>query len=59
MTLPAITLAIVTSVYAIRMLRDNLIEVLDADYIKMAQLKGLSIWQVTGGMLCLTHCCQP
>jgi len=47
MTLPAITLAIVTSVYAIRMLRDNLIEVLDADYIKMAQLKGLSIWQVT------------
>jgi peptide/nickel transport system permease protein len=46
MTLPAITLAVVTSVYAIRMLRDNLIEVLEADYIKMAELKGLSIWQV-------------
>ncbi|MDP9137788.1 MAG: ABC transporter permease [Pseudomonadota bacterium] len=42
MTLPAITLAIVMAVYAVRMLRDNLIEVLDADYIRMAELKGLS-----------------
>jgi peptide/nickel transport system permease protein len=46
MTLPALTLAIVTSVYGIRMLRDNLIEVLDADYIKMARIRGLSTWQV-------------
>lgn len=45
-TLPAVTLAIITSVYGIRMLRDNLIEVLGSDYIKMAQLKGLSTWQV-------------
>ncbi len=44
--LPAITLAIVSSVYGIRMLRDNLIEVLDADYIKMARIRGLSTWQV-------------
>jgi peptide/nickel transport system permease protein len=42
MTLPAMTLAIVMSVYAVRMLRDNLIEVLDSDYIRMAELKGLS-----------------
>ena len=42
MTLPAITLAIVMSVYAVRMLRDNLIEVLDSDYVRMAELKGLS-----------------
>ncbi|UVK43873.1 ABC transporter permease [Mesorhizobium sp. AR07] len=42
MTLPALTLAIVMSVYAVRMLRDNLIEVLDSDYIRMAELKGLS-----------------
>ena len=42
MTLPALTLAIVMAVYAVRMLRDNLIEVLDADYIRMAELKGLS-----------------
>ena len=42
MTLPAMTLAIVMAVYAVRMLRDNLIEVLDSDYIRMAELKGLS-----------------
>jgi peptide/nickel transport system permease protein len=41
-TLPALTLAIVMSVYAVRMLRDNLIEVLDADFVRMAELKGLS-----------------
>jgi peptide/nickel transport system permease protein len=41
-TLPALTLAIVMAVYAVRMLRDNLIEVLDADFVRMAELKGLS-----------------
>lgn len=41
-TLPAITLAIVMAVYAVRMLRDNLIEVLDSDYVRMAELKGVS-----------------
>ena len=41
MTLPAATLAIVMAVYAVRMLRDNLIEVLDSDYVRMAELKGL------------------
>jgi peptide/nickel transport system permease protein len=46
MTLPALTLAIVMAVYAVRMLRDNLIEVLDSDYIRMAELKGLSRWRV-------------
>ena len=42
MTLPAVTLAIVMAVYAVRMLRDNLIEVLGSDYVRMAELKGLS-----------------
>jgi peptide/nickel transport system permease protein len=42
MTLPAITLAIVMAVYGVRMLRDNLIEILDSDYVRMAELKGLS-----------------
>lgn len=42
LALPAITLAIVMASYAIRMLRDNLIEVLDSDYVRMAELKGLS-----------------
>lgn len=46
LTLPAITLAIVTSVYAIRMLRDNLIEVFGSDYVRMATLKGLPRHQV-------------
>jgi peptide/nickel transport system permease protein len=46
MTLPAVTLAIVMAVYAVRMLRDNLIEVLDADYVRMAELKGLSARRV-------------
>ncbi len=45
-TLPALTLAIVMAVYAVRMLRDNLIEVLDSDYIRMAELKGLSAKRV-------------
>lgn len=40
-TLPALTLAIVMAVYAVRMLRDNLIEVLDADYIRTAELRGV------------------
>jgi peptide/nickel transport system permease protein len=41
LVLPGTTLAIVMAVYAIRMLRDNLIEVLDSDYVRMAELKGL------------------
>lgn len=40
--MPAITLAIVMAVYAVRMLRDGLIDVLDADFVRMARLKGLS-----------------
>jgi peptide/nickel transport system permease protein len=45
-TLPAVTLAIVMAVYAVRMLRDNLIEVLDSEYVRMAELKGLPRRQV-------------
>lgn len=40
--LPALTLALVMAVYAVRMLRDNLIDVLQADFVRMAELKGLS-----------------
>lgn len=29
------------AVYAVRMLRDNLIEVLESDFVRMAELKGL------------------
>ena len=46
LTLPAITLAIAMSVYAIRMLRDNLIEILDSEYVRMATLKGLPRYRV-------------
>ena len=41
LVLPSVTLAIVMAVYAVRMLRDNLIEVLDSEYIRMAELKGM------------------
>lgn len=44
--LPAVTLTVVMSAYAIRMLRDNLIEVLDSEFIRMAVLKGLPRWRV-------------
>jgi peptide/nickel transport system permease protein len=42
LVLPATTLALVMASTAIRMLRDNLIEVLDSDYVRMAEYKGLS-----------------
>ena len=41
LVLPGTTLAIVMAIYAVRMLRDNLIEVLDSAYVRMAELKGL------------------
>ena len=41
MTLPAVTLAIAMAIPAVRMLRDNLIEVLDSEYVRMAEMKGL------------------
>jgi peptide/nickel transport system permease protein len=41
MILPAVTLAIIMAVYAIRILRDSLIEVLRSDYVRLAELKGL------------------
>ena len=41
LVLPALTLGLVMSVYAVRFLRDELIEVLDSDYIRMAHLNGL------------------
>jgi peptide/nickel transport system permease protein len=41
LAMPALTLAIVMAVYAARMLRDNLIEVLRAPYVIMARLRGL------------------
>ena len=41
LVLPALTLGLVMSVYAVRFLRDGLIEVLDSEYIRMAHLNGL------------------
>ena len=49
LVLPALTLSLVMSVYAIRFLRDGLIEVLDSDYIRMAELNGLSRRQIIWG----------
>jgi peptide/nickel transport system permease protein len=46
MALPTITLAISLMPHAVRMLRDNLIEVLNSEYVRMATLKGLPRRQV-------------
>jgi peptide/nickel transport system permease protein len=40
--LPAFTLAISMAVYGIRMLRDNLIDVLESEFIQIALLRGLT-----------------
>ena len=39
--MPALTIALVMTVHTVRMLRDNLIEVLESDYVRVAVLKGL------------------
>jgi peptide/nickel transport system permease protein len=44
--LPAITLMVAMAVYAIRMLRDSLIDVLDSEFVRMATLKGVPRWRV-------------
>jgi len=44
--MPSITLALVMFVYGVRMLRDNLIEILNAEYVLMAGLKGLPRYRV-------------
>ena len=44
--LPAVTLMVAMAVYAIRMLRDNLIDVLDSEFVRMATLKGVPRWRV-------------
>ncbi len=41
MILPAATIALVMATYAMRYLRDSLIEVLQTDYIRMARLNGI------------------
>jgi peptide/nickel transport system permease protein len=46
LVLPAVTLTVGMAVYAIRMLRDNLIEVLESEYVRMATLKGVRRWRV-------------
>jgi peptide/nickel transport system permease protein len=40
--LPAVSLAILLAVYGTRLLRESLIELLESDFIRMAELKGLS-----------------
>jgi peptide/nickel transport system permease protein len=46
LVLPALTLGVVITVHTVRMLRDNLIEVLESEYVRMAELKGLPRWKV-------------
>lgn len=46
MALPTITIVAAMSAYAVRMMRESLIEVLDSSYVLMARLKGLPKWRV-------------
>ncbi|MBE2275443.1 MAG: ABC transporter permease [Rhodobacteraceae bacterium] len=39
--LPALSLCVVMTAYAIRLMRESLIQILDSDYVRMAELKGL------------------
>ena len=41
LSLPVLTLTAAMTAYAVRMMRDNLIDVLESDYVRMATLKGL------------------
>ncbi len=44
--LPTITIVAAMSAYAVRMMRESLIEVLDSSYVLMARLKGMPRWRV-------------
>jgi peptide/nickel transport system permease protein len=41
LTLPAVTLTVAMTAYAVRMMQASLVSVLDSDYVRMATLKGL------------------
>ena len=47
--LPAVTLAAISTAYAARIMRSQLLEVMGQDYIRTAAAKGLSSRQVIGG----------
>lgn len=46
MALPTVTLTAAMTAYGVRMLRDRLIEVFEAEYVRMATLRGLPRWRV-------------
>lgn len=46
LTLPVLTLTAAMTAYGVRMLRDRLIEVFEAEFVRMATLRGLSRWRV-------------
>lgn len=46
LTLPAITISLTSIAYILRMLRSSTVEVLEMDYVRSANLKGLSARQV-------------
>lgn len=46
LALPTLTLTAAMSAYAVRMMRESLIEVLDSGYVQMARLKGLPRYRI-------------
>lgn len=46
LALPTMTIVAAMTAYAVRMMRESLIDVLDSSYVLMARLKGLPKWRV-------------
>jgi peptide/nickel transport system permease protein len=44
--LPAVTLTAAMTAYAVRLMRENLIDVLESGYVQMARMKGMPRWRV-------------
>lgn len=48
LALPVITLVAVMCAYSVRLMRESLVQILDSDYVQLANLKGLPSWRVLG-----------
>ncbi|MGH3881397.1 MAG: ABC transporter permease [Actinophytocola sp.] len=44
--LPALTLTLAMTAYAVRMMHSSLVTVLESEYVRMARLKGLPAWRI-------------
>ena len=57
--LPAITVALTSLAYVVRMTRSSTVDVLQMDYVRTANLKGLPPRRVLFRTSCATRCSRP